>query len=103
MEIHFNDRAKIEKTAAFALNSSFFIVFFVRVLYAPLGICWFLFQSLILSGQARSIFLGIRVLWVAMPVLVTKVSIDHFLGLVASIVAGTTTTLAQRAAGDHSK
>ena len=90
----------VNRAATILLAVAFFCV---RVLYAPLGICWFLFQSLILSGQARSIFLGIRVLWVAMPVLVTKVSIDHFLGLVASIEAGTTTTLAKRAAGDHSK
>jgi len=76
--------------AACALASSFV---FVRILYAPIGVCWVIFVHLFLRPGGAAIPILVRLLWAALPLMVTHASFTFLLSLIGDIRRGVTTTV----------
>jgi len=85
----------VNRASATALCVAFF---FIRLLYAPVGVCYLITKFYLMEAAAASINLPLRLLWSILPIAVTFVSIDFLRGLAGDVYKNTTTSLAKEQA-----
>merc|ERR1712216_169041 len=62
---------------------------FMRVLYAPFGVCYVICHYYLVSGAGGHVNLAVRLLWCILPVAVTYVSVDFLRNLVNDVIHDT--------------
>lgn len=70
---------------------------FIRVLYAPFGVCYVICHYYLVSGAGAHVNLAVRLLWCILPVAVTYVSIDYLRNLVNDVIHDTVNSVARKA------
>jgi len=84
--------SSVNRVASAALSIAFF---FIRLLYAPFGVCYVICHYYLISGQQKAldVHILVRLLWCILPLAVTHASVNFLRGLAGDVVADTTTTV----------